>query len=239
MNERFPQLFWGLVALTIGLVCFGYFTASAIKEAKRSNDAITVTGSARKTIRSDYATWAFSVGFLHEQMKPSYDRLIGRSGVIKSFISDLHLPDSSVTVLPVRSDQIFHSRTGEFLGYHCTQRFEIRTSLVDSVAAWNERLSGLIPVIVDMSPEAPQYFFTRLSELRMDMLSEATTDAKLRAERIASSAGGKVTTIRNARMGVFQITAPNSREVRDYGIYDTGTINKDITAVVTVTFAVE
>ena len=40
-------------------------------------------------------------------------------------------------------------------------------------------------------------------------------------------------------MGVFQITAPNSRDVSDYGVYDTQTIDKDITSVVSVSFAVE
>jgi hypothetical protein len=40
-------------------------------------------------------------------------------------------------------------------------------------------------------------------------------------------------------VGVFQITAPNSHDVRDYGIYDTSTIEKDVTAVVSVSFAAE
>jgi len=41
------------------------------------------------------------------------------------------------------------------------------------------------------------------------------------------------------QVGVFQITSPNSTQVSDYGVYDTSTLNKDVTAVVNVTFALK
>jgi hypothetical protein len=40
-------------------------------------------------------------------------------------------------------------------------------------------------------------------------------------------------------VGVFQITARNSTEVSDSGIYDTSSLEKDITAVVPLSFAVK
>jgi len=45
--------------------------------------------------------------------------------------------------------------------------------------------------------------------------------------------------VRAVRTGVFQITRPHSTEVSDSGLYDTGTIEKDITAVLTLSFAVD
>jgi hypothetical protein len=35
------------------------------------------------------------------------------------------------------------------------------------------------------------------------------------------------------------VTAPNSTDVSDYGVYDTSTLRKDVTAVVNVTFALK
>jgi len=40
-----------------------------------------------------------------------------------------------------------------------------------------------------------------------------------------------------AGIGGFQVTSPNSTEVSDYGVYDTSTLGKDVTAVVNVTFS--
>jgi hypothetical protein len=71
------------------------------------------------------------------------------------------------------------------------------------------------------------------------MVAEATKDAKARAEAIARSTGNRVGTVRSAQTGVFQITARNLTEVSDSGIYDTSSLEKDITAVVSVTFVIQ
>ena len=70
------------------------------------------------------------------------------------------------------------------------------------------------------------------------MLGEAAKDAKVRAEKIAASTGNSIGAVRSARMGVMQITAADSTEVSDAGISDTSSIDKDVTAVVNVSFAV-
>jgi uncharacterized protein len=44
--------------------------------------------------------------------------------------------------------------------------------------------------------------------------------------------------VRSARLGAYQVTPRNSTEVSDYGINDTSSREKDVTAVVSVTFAV-
>ena len=53
------------------------------------------------------------------------------------------------------------------------------------------------------------------------------------------NSGCKVGDVRDARMGVIQITQPHSTDVRSYGIYDTRTIDKDVSVVMTITFRVE
>ena len=45
--------------------------------------------------------------------------------------------------------------------------------------------------------------------------------------------------MRSSSLGVYQITPRDSTDVSDYGINDTSTRDKDVTAVVTATFAVK
>ena len=61
----------------------------------------------------------------------------------------------------------------------------------------------------------------------------------LRAGNMAKSTGNKIGFMRSARMGVFQITPVNSTEVSDWGENDTSSLYKKVTAVVTVSFAIE
>jgi hypothetical protein len=47
---------------------------------------------------------------------------------------------------------------------------------------------------------------------------------------------GRVGEVRAIRSGPFQVSAPDSVDVSDYGMYDTSTIDKTITATVSVNF---
>jgi hypothetical protein len=245
-NERFPQLFWGLAVLAVGLVVLGLVAAGAVRAVKRANDNITVTGSARRTVRSDYVEWAGSYSVNDMNMPHGYETVTHYAQRVRDYLHSRHISDSSIVFAGVNSHPISKSRRSklgeyeeEFAGYELSQRFEVHSLQVDSIAAIARDITQLIAEGVPVNSEMPQYYFTALAPMRMEMLSEATKDARVRAEQIATAAGGRVRSVRSARQGVFQVTAPNSREVRDYGIYDTSTIEKDITAVVSVTFSVE
>ena len=79
---------------------------------------------------------------------------------------------------------------------------------------------------------------TELTKAKFEALRLATADARKRGETIAGGLGGSLGAVRSVQLGVFQITPRNSTEVSDYGINDTSTRDKDVTSVVTITFAV-
>ncbi|HEX2092147.1 MAG TPA: SIMPL domain-containing protein [Longimicrobiaceae bacterium] len=244
MSERFPQLFWGLVALAAGLVLAALLGAGAIRSAKRAGDQIEVTGSARRPIRSDYAVWRLSVSAQSLTPQEAYGALRGDADQVRAFLQRSGVPDSLVTVRPVETERLNRilengMDSGELVGYRLTQRFEVRSADVDGITVLSQRANELINQGVPLVSAAPEYLYTKLADVRTQMLAEATKDARERAEAIARSAGSGIGAVRSARMGVFQITPRNSTEVSDYGIYDTSSLEKDITAVVRVTFALD
>jgi uncharacterized protein len=244
MSERFPQLFWGLVALAAGLVLAAVLGAGAVRDAKRAGDQIEVTGSARRPIRSDFAVWRLAVASQSLTPQEAYGALRGDADQVRAFLRQSGVADSLVTVRPVETERINRllengTDSGELIGYRLTQRFEVRSPDVDGITLLSQRANELINRGVPLVSSAPEYLYTRLPEVRTQMLAEATRDARERAEAIARSAGSGIGSVRSARMGVFQITPRNSTEVSDYGIYDTSSLEKDITAVVRVTFALD
>lgn len=110
---------------------------------------------------------------------------------------------------------------------------------MDKITAVAREATELINQGVHFSSYPPQYFYTRLSDLKVEMLGSATKDARERAEQLAVNSKSKVGKLRSASMGVFQITAANSTVVSDYGVYDTTTPEKDVKAVVTVSYSIE
>ena len=69
------------------------------------------------------------------------------------------------------------------------------------------------------------------------LLAQATKDAQERARVLTDATGAHLGKLRGVDVGVFQVTSPNSTQVSDYGAYDTSTFEKDVTAVVNVTFS--
>lgn len=56
-----------------------------------------------------------------------------------------------------------------------------------------------------MYSEPPRYYYTKFGELKLEMLSPATANAKIRAEKVVENSGGKPGKLKHARLGVFQI----------------------------------
>jgi hypothetical protein len=218
--------------------------SATVRSVKRSSNSITVTGSAKRLIRSDYIVWRGSLSAQNVQLSAGYQELKRNGDRVRQFLTAHHVPDSSVAFGAIESYSVPEvtdngRETGRTLAYRLTQSFEIRSAQVDSIAQLSRSTGELISEGVPLNSSPPEYLFTRLSEMRMEMLAQATEDAKNRAEKIAHSAGSRIGPVRSARMGVFQLTPRYSTDVSDYGIYDTSSLEKDITAVVSVSFAVD
>ena len=71
------------------------------------------------------------------------------------------------------------------------------------------------------------------------MLAEATKDARKRAEMISQNAGNELGELKYADMGVIQITPLYSNEISDYGMNDTYSLEKEITAIVHCEFKIK
>jgi uncharacterized protein len=242
--SRFPQVFAGLAALSLALVVSSFVGASALRNFRQPDDVLVVTGSAKRPIQSDYIVWQLSISSQQPTAQAAYQDLTRQSERVEQYLQTQQVADSAITLSAIETHPILEisangQETGRTLAYRLTQRFEIRSSEVERITKLSQQATELINEGIALNSEPPQYLYTQLSKLRIEMVAEATKDAKARAEAIAKSTGDQVGAVRSAETGVFQITARNSTDVSDSGIYDTSSIEKDITAVVSVKFAME
>ncbi len=242
--KSFPQLLTGLVALALALVASAWIGADALRDVKRANDVLVVTGSAKRPIRSDSVIWRVSVSSQRPSAPEAYQDLKRQTNRLQAYFKEKQVPAEAVTPGALETYAIpavdSNGRdTGQIAAYRLTQRFEVRSGDVDRYTQLAQQSAELINDNINIVSEPPQYLYTQLGQVRIEMVAEATQDAKARAEAIADSTGGQVGGVRSANTGVFQITSRDSTDVSDYGIYDTSSIDKDITAVVSVTFSLE
>jgi len=232
--RAFPQLFSGMLALAIALVGSAYLASNALRSL-RSNDNLTVIGSSTRPIRSDFVIWRSSVSSQQTTLPLAYQELKRHSENILNEAITL----SAIDTQPIPETNINGVQTGRTIAYRLVQRFEVRSKDVDAITAIARSSTELINDGLPFISEPAEYLYTELGKLRVDMISEATKDAKARGEAIVNVSGSRLGTIRKAETDVFQITARYSTEVSNSGAYNTTTIDKDIRAVVAITFAVE
>ena len=208
-----------------------------------NKEVITVTGSAQQPIRSDYATWQISFGRRQTNLAAAYRSLKEDMNAVRAYLvskgvskSELEVSQVFTTTLFTKTSEGYDTHTIE--GYNVSQRIYVRSHDVDKVTRLSRECTELIEKGVAVSSQAPEYFYTKLDELKIEMLAHATRNAKERAHNMARAAGNRIGVLRSAKMGVFQITAPNSTDVSDYGMNDTSSLDKKVMAVVSATFAI-
>ena len=236
MRERLP-LFAGLALLAVAFVLGSYAIAGGIRNRNASNDVIVVTGSAKKRIVSDYVVWNLSVSSQQKSASAAAKELAGWTTTIRSFLRRDGVEPGELTVQPISTATV--TRSGHVVAYRLSRRFEVRSARVGEITDVADRSSALLAQGIPLAAQSPQYVYTKLPALRPQLLAAATKDAQNRARVIVEATGAKLGKLRGVDVGVFQVTTPNSTQVEDYGVYDTSTLEKDVTAVVNVTFALK
>ncbi|HET7566674.1 MAG TPA: SIMPL domain-containing protein [Gaiellaceae bacterium] len=238
MRERVP-LFAGLTLLAIAVLLGSVAVGNGIRDRGRS-DVVTVTGSAKQRIVSDYAIWDASITAQSDSAAAAAAELADWTAKVRAFLLAQGIRADELSVQPVSTQTVTPPSggyTNKVTGYQLTRTFEVRSGRVPAVADAAEASSKLLAQGIPLSAQPLQYVFTKLAKLRPALLAAATRDAQERARVLVGATGGALGGIRGVNVGVFQVTSPNSTEVSDYGVYDTSTLRKDVTAVVNVTFA--
>jgi hypothetical protein len=219
------------------------FSHGLIQMKKFSQEVITVTGSAEKNIMSDYIVWKSSFSRRDIAMTAAYQALKEDLEQVKAYLLKQGIKENEIALSPISTTVLYKKigrgdDTNEIEGYRLSQTVEIRSPDVRRVSGISQGLTELIDQGIELISYSPEYFYTRLADLKVEMLSKATENGKQRAENMATATGNKIGFMRSARMGVFQITPINSYEISDWGTNDTTSLEKKVTAVVNVSFAI-
>ena len=211
---------------------------------KFTREQISVTGSAQKNIKSDHVVWTASFSKRDADLPTAYRKLKEDTEKVKKYLVSKGISEKEIIVDQIVTKTIYSKNekgndTNDVQGYILTQSIKINSGEVEAIAQLSRESTDLINQGVEFASGAPEYTYTRLDELKVEMLAKATQNAKQRAENMTGATGNKIGFMRSARMGVFQITPVNSTEVADWGVNDTSSLEKKVTAVVTVSFAIE
>ena len=215
-----------------------------LKIKKFSNEVIAVTGSAEKKIVSDYIVWKAEFSRRALELKSAYATLQDDLKKVKEYLTAKGVKDDELVISQVTTKVLYKKNekgydTNEIEAYLLYQGIEVKSYDVPKIESVSRQSTELIIQDIQFISQAPEYYYTKLAELKVEMLAKATEDAKQRAISMANSTGNKIGFMRSAKMGVFQITPVTSTDVSWYGENDTSSFEKKVMAVVNASFSIE
>jgi len=242
MSSSRPQLF-GMLAglfLAVGLVCSAMLATAAWLKVKNSQ-FISVKGSARKNVRSDLVIWHGMFSVEAATLLDAQRQLKVDAAKVESFIHQRGFTSAVFAPIGIEEVRATQKNADGFTrqktaGYRLMQNVRVESADVEGVARLNADSTSLVEAGVLFTTPAPEFIYTRAGEAKVEMLAEATKDARARAEQIAAQGGRAIARLHNAEMGVFQITPLHGVETSWQGENDTTAREKTITAVITASF---
>ncbi|KRQ87823.1 oxidative stress defense protein [Caloramator mitchellensis] len=230
--------------MAIAMVASAAFISNGLSNIKGKQNTITVTGSAKQQIKSDLVKWTGSFSAQSKDLKDAYKQLKESHDKVKEYLTSKGLSEKDLVFSSISTMTNYEilpngMQSTKIDSYRLYQTVQITSNDVDGITEISRQATELINQGVQFESYPPQYYYTKIADLKVNMLGLATKDAKDRAEQIAKNTGLKIGNLKSAKMGVFQITAPYSTEVADYGIFDTSSVDKEITAVVNCEFEIK
>ncbi len=236
----------GIVAATILGVAF-VIGLTVLATTWRGNvqlaQTLKVTGSAKMDLVSDLGLLRYSVQGEGASAEAAWRELQRQLPTVQQFLAARGIVADHVETFPVNAWSIDEydqhgQRTGRVLRHVAEQSFLIQHGDVHLIKQLSLDLGGMVTEGVSLRNGMPEYLFTGLGEVKDTVQALAAEDAMRRAKRVAEAAGARLGPIRDARMGVLQVTPRHSTQVSDWGINDNSSIEKQITAVVHASFAI-
>lgn len=228
------------IIFSVAIIFAAYFLGNSYVERANPQGALQTTGSGSENFTSDLIVWEGTFSRTNPNLQQAYEQLNRDKETVRKYLMDKGIQEQNIIYNSVQTNEQRENQyqngnfTGSiFKGYELVQPIKIESKDVELVETVSREITELLNKGVQFNSIPPRYYYTKLADLKIEMISKATEDARMRAERIAQNSGGALGELKNASMGVFQITGQNSGE--DYswgGTYNTA--DKKKTASVTV-----
>ena len=229
-----------IIVSVAAIVCFCMASNAYIYKYKTSQ-TITVTGLAEKNFVSDQIVWRGSCSRKNLILQTAYEQLKNDETTIRNYLISKGVKETEIVFSAVSINKEFdyfydsngNNTSKTFTGFNLSQNLTVKSAEIVKIETLSREVTELIEKGIEFNSEPPSYYYTKLSELKLDLLAKASADARQRAKIIADNSGNGLGTLTKATMGVFQITGESGDDDYSYGgAFNTSSKNK--TASITI-----
>lgn len=225
--------------IAAGLTLGGFFPGYYYYKTKADSRSVTVKGLAEKNVTADMGIWNVQFTVSGNDLSAARAQIGRQADEVVKFLKAQGFTNSEISVGRIETNDLMANpyrdntaaATSRFI---LTQNIIIRSDKVQNIANAMSLSNELIGKGIVFSSQSASYLFTKLNDIKPEMLKSATENAKEAALEFARNSGSKVGRIKTANQGVFSILAAD-----DPNSYEASQINKKVRVVSTVEYLLE
>lgn len=222
----------GAVVLAGGMIVGGYLLGDGLRRSHAADRSVTVRGLAERDVTADLATWTISYSASGENLPGVRAEIEANTAALKSYFRDLGFPADALSPTGAGVNSYVNNGVTRIT---INQRMLLRTTDIKRAQQAVANQFDLVRRGVTVQEgSSMRYSFTKLNDIKPQMVAAATQDARNAAEQFAKDSGTAVGGIKSATQGYFSIDARDGEGGGDYGSADTPF--KKVRVVTTVDF---
>lgn len=213
------------ILIAVAVIVAAIVIGGAYSSRSKKDQSIGVTGLGEENFTSDLIVWKANFSKRGSDLKVASAELKADKEKIRNYLISKGVKAEDIVFSSVDIQKEYSNsydmngnvQSSYFSGYMLNQTLRIESREVDKIELISREVTELINQNIELTSMAPDYYYTKLAALKLKMIESATKDAKERADKIAANSGSSLGALKNASMGVIQITAKNSAEDYSWG----------------------
>lgn len=201
-------------SLIVSLSILGYLLGSYAVTVKEYERTVTVRGLAEQEHQADVVIWPIQFTQADNELESLYTNIDETTAKIRNFLERNGIGPESVTLSPPAITDRLAQNYGD------NSRAEYRYSATQTITVYSADIASVRSVMGSMSELGregivfsgseyhlqPEYIFSRLNDIKPEMIEVATKEARAAAQKFAADSQSSLGKIKNASQGQFSIS---------------------------------
>ncbi len=238
------------IALIISFGISALFIGRSLQRFKAEDRSVSVKGFAEREVKADLAVWIIQTRMANNDLMEGSKAIDEAKNKVIAFMLQNQIKQEEIVVEGIvvtdkKAQQYDNFQQGNAFRYLITQNFQIRSNNVDLLQKVSRMTGELLQVGVFLSNSdygnPLQFYFTKLNEIKPQMITEATQNARKAAQQFANENDSKLGSLKKANQGLFTIVDRTASLSGGEGGYASGTndLFKKVRVVISAEYSID
>ena len=238
------------IALIVSFGISALFIGRSLQRFKAEDRSVSVKGFAEREVKADLAVWIIQTRMANNDLMEGSKAIEEAKNKVIDFMLQNQIKQEEIIVEGIlvtdkKAQQYDNFQPGNSFRYLITQNFQIRSNNVDLLQKVSRMTGELLQVGIFLSNSdygnPLQFYFTKLNEIKPEMITEATQNARKAAQQFANENDSKLGSLKKANQGLFTIVDRTASLSGGEGGYASGTndLFKKVRVVISAEYSID